>query len=91
MLQPARKSACIKRETKQREVAASELELCPGEPGSASLAGIGIQMNRATEELTGESGMLVQADRSALDRSCVVEAWRSVQSEVHQDKGHLAS
>jgi hypothetical protein len=50
-----------------------------------------MQMNRATKELTGETETPVQTNRSTLDQSCVVEAWRSVQSEVHQDNGHLAS
>ena len=68
----------------------------PGEPGPAPFAGGSFQKLRATKEFTGKPGTPAQMSnvficQNVLNQSCVVESLRSVQSEVHQEKMHLAS
>ena len=82
--------------TVREEIAARERLATSGGPGPALSSGSSFRRVVPTKVSTAEEGTPAHTNnmyilRNVLDQSCVVESWRSVQSEVHQEKARLAS
>ena len=79
-----------------REKTARELVATSEEPGQALSSGSSFRRASIAKGFTAEAGAPAQTSnlfitQNILNHNCVTESWRSVQSEMHQEKVRFAS